>query len=161
MHWRCLSCSSLSFVRCILCKVFIFVTSDKKKWFMFVFEAVNSDNLNYLNYRLEGNFPQTCPASTSILLYLLSSNTALLTALRPLLPLLSSLLSQSPPAHLDPDSAPLIICAVLLLPRAYQPWKAELPFNNPAKYFLCVHHYTKSPRLKVPNLSAVETHIRI
>lgn len=123
MHWRCLSCSSLSFVGCILCSVFFLVTSEKNKLIIFVFDAVDSDNLNYLNYRLEGNWPQTRPASTLILLYLLSPDTALLTPLRPLLPLLPCLDSQSPPAHLNPDSTPLMTCAVPLLPEHTSPGK--------------------------------------
>lgn len=145
---------------CILCKVFIFVTSEKNR-FIFIFDAVASDNLNTLNYRLEGNWPQTSPTSTRILLYLLSPKAALLTPLRLLLPLPPSLSFQSPPAHLNPDGTPLIIRAVPLLPRAYQSWKADLAFNNPAKYLLSVHHYTKTPRLRVSNLSAVESHVRI
>lgn len=141
---------------------FYYFREKETNCFIFLVDAVDSDNLNYVNYRLEDNWLQTSLASPPIFLYLPSPNTALLTPLGPLLSLSPTPLpSPTSPALPNPDSTPLIICAVPLLPRAYQSQKVELPFNNPAKYLLSVHHYTKTRRLGVSNLSAVEFRIGI
>lgn len=111
MHW-CSFLLQLVLCRMHCCKVFLLL-QRKNSWFKFVFDTVDLNSLNYLNYRLESNCSQTYPPA-------------------PPFPKYSSTdIPQAPSAiaHLNPDSTFWIIWALPLLPRASWFWKAGLPFQ--------------------------------